>query len=399
MGTEAVQPRRLLVQILLEGLPKYRSVFLTRLKQSGQIDFKLYPAHQADAGLFDQSEAGAFADDIVQPTRSAREFLGGRFSWHSHFQVDPDLGPGDVVVCAGNPRFLNIYPLTIAARRRGLPVIWWCQGWTPEASPTTTKIRHWLTRRFPDAVMVYTEKEANAFVELGFPADRTFFLNNTIDETLVQAAVDGIDRRNLAEFQEKEGISDKKVLLFCSRLTPKTRLLQAIEAVERVRADHPDVLLAVIGDGSLRQEAEAAVSARSLDEHVRFLGAMFDEDQLAPWFLSAECLLYPGPIGLSLLHAFAYGLPVVTHDNLRNQNPEIAALEPGANGLTFKENDIGEFSKALGRILADRAFQTELSERARTTAHQDYTMAAMVRNFENAVFTMSRRPVAGTLAA
>ena len=149
-----MQPKRLLVQILLEGLPKYRSVFLTRLKQSGRIDFKLYPAHQADPGLFDSSEAEAFAADIVQPTRPARGFLGGRFSWHSHFKVDPDLGPGDVIVCAGNPRFLNIYPLTIAARRRGLPVIWWCQGWTPEASPTTTKIRHWLTRRIPDAVMV-----------------------------------------------------------------------------------------------------------------------------------------------------------------------------------------------------------------------------------------------------
>ncbi|NJO37230.1 MAG: hypothetical protein HC871_05925 [Rhizobiales bacterium] len=131
-------PDRPLVQILLEGLPKYRSVFLTRLKQSGRIDFKLYPAHQADPGLFDASEAGAFADSIVQPTRPAREFLGGRLSWHSHFKVDPDLGPGDVIVCAGNPRFLNIYPLTMRARRRGLPVIWWCQGWSPEASPRTT---------------------------------------------------------------------------------------------------------------------------------------------------------------------------------------------------------------------------------------------------------------------
>ncbi|MEM9628870.1 MAG: glycosyltransferase family 4 protein [Pseudomonadota bacterium] len=399
MAIEATHSDRPLVQILLEGLPKYRSVFLTRLKQSGRVNFKLYPAHQADAGLFDKSEAGAFAEDIVPPTRPATELLGGRFSWHSHFRVDSDLGPGDVIVCAGNPRFLNIYPLTLTARKRGLPVIWWCQGWTPEASPTTTKIRHWLTKRFPDAVMVYTEKEANAFVELGFPKERTFFLNNTIDERLVQAAVDAIDDADLTAFQKKEVIADRKLLIFCSRLTPKTRLLQAIEAVERVRADHPDVLLAVIGDGVLREEAEAKVKAVGLADHVRFLGAMFDEDQLAPWFLSAKCLLYPGPIGLSLLHAFAYGLPVVTHDNLKNQNPEIAALEPGANGLTFRENDVADFSNALGRILADPAFQRSLSERANTTAHRDYTMAAMVRNFQNAVLTMSRRPAAGELAA
>ena len=390
---------RPLVQILLEGLPKYRSVFLTRLKQSGKIDFKLYPAHQADPGLFDQSEAAAFAADIIGPKKPAKELLGGRLSWHSHFAVDPDLGPGDAVVCTGNPRFLNIYPLTIKARRMGLPVIWWCQGWTPEASPTTTKIRHWLTRHIPDAVMVYTEKEAKAFIELGFPKDRTFYLNNTIDETLIEAAIERIDGETLAKFQEEQGLKGRKVLVFCSRLTPKTRLLQAIDAVAKLRADHEDVLLAVIGDGALRTEAEAKVEAAGLADHVRFQGAIFDEDQLAPWFLTAQCLLYPGPIGLSLLHAFAYGLPVVTHDNLRNQNPEVAALEPGVNGLTFKENDIADFARALGQILSDPALQSAMSGKAKITAHRDYTMAAMVRNFENAALSMCDRSTAGDLAA
>lgn len=380
--------KRLLVQILLEGLPKYRSAFLGKLKRSDRFDFKVYPAHQADPGLFDASEAAAFAGDIVGPNEPARELIGGRLSWHSHFKLDPDLAAGDVVVCTGNPRFLNIYPLTIAARRRGLPVIWWCQGWTPEASPVTTKIRHWLTRHVPNGVMVYTKKEANAFIELGFPAERTFYLNNTIDEGLVRAEIDKLEEHTLQAFRRAEGVEHNKIMLFCSRLTPKTRLLQAIDAIDQLRVDHPDVLLVVIGDGVMRAEAEAHVEALGLAEHVRFLGPVFDEARLAPWFLSADCLLYPGPIGLSLLHAFAYGLPVVTHDNMRNQNPEIAALEPDRNGLLFKENDIADFASALGRVLADPAFKARLSARAYETAHRDYTMGAMVRNFEGAVFAI-----------
>jgi glycosyltransferase involved in cell wall biosynthesis len=387
------------VQILLEGLPKYRSVFLNRLKQSGRIDFKLYPAHQADPGLFDRSEAGAFADGIVAPTRPTREFLGGRLSWHSHFEVDPDLRPGDVIVSTGNPRFLNIYPMALDARRRGVPIIWWCQGWTPEASPVTTKIRHWLTRRFPNAVMVYTEKEAKAFVNMGFPAERTFYLNNTIDETLIKAEIDRISDVDLDSFQEREGLKGRKLLIFCSRLTPKTRLLQAIDMVQSLRADYPDVLLAVIGDGAMRSQAEQRVQTLGLTNQVRFLGAIFDEAALSPWFLSAECLLYPGPIGLSLLHAFAYGLPVVTHDNMRSQNPEIAALKPGENGLLFRQNDIQDFSNSVAKLLADPELQKRMGERAYRTAHQDFTMAAMVRNFENAVFAMRRAGESARLAA
>ncbi len=391
--------RRPLVQILLEGLPKYRSVFLNRLKQSGRIDFKLYPAHQADPGLFDRSEAGAFADDIIAPKRPTREFLGGRLSWHSHFEVDPDLGKGDVIVSTGNPRFLNIYPMALDARRRGVPIIWWCQGWTPEASPVTTRVRHWLTRHFPNAVMVYTEKEAKAFVEMGFPAERTFFLNNTIDETLIKAEIDRISQSDLDGFRERKGLEGRKLLVFCSRLTPKTRLLQAIDMVQHLRADHPDVLLAVIGDGVIRTEAEGRVQALGLSNNVRFLGAIFEEAALAPWFLSAECLLYPGPIGLSLLHAFAYGLPVVTHDNMRSQNPEIAALVPGENGLLFKQNDIQDFSASVAKILADPMLQKRMGRKAYQTAHQDFTMAAMVRNFEDAVFAMRRAGESAQLAA
>ena len=391
--------QRPLVQILLEGLPKYRSVFLNRLKQSGRIDFKLYPAHQADPGLFDQSEAGAFADDIIIPKRPTREFLGGRLSWHSHFEVDPDLGQGDVIVSTGNPRYLNIYPMALDARRRGVPIIWWCQGWTPEASPVTTKIRHWLTRRFPNAVMVYTEKEAKAFIEMGFPAERTFYLNNTIDETLIKAEIDRLSPSDLNGFRESEGLEGRKLLIFCSRLTPKTRLLQAIDMVQRLRTAHPDMLLVVIGDGVMRAEAEERVRAQGLSDNVRFLGAIFDEAALAPWFLSAECLLYPGPIGLSLLHAFAYGLPVVTHDNMRSQNPEIAALTPSENGLLFKQNDIQDFSVNVAKILADPLLQERMGKKAYQTAHGDFTMASMVRNFEEAVFAMRRAGEPARLAA
>ena len=146
---------RFLVQILLEGLPLYRSLFLKKLKASDKFDFKVYPAHQSDPGLFDTGEAvQSFAQQIVKPKEPATTFLGGRLSWHGHFKLDPDLAPGDVVVCAGNPRFLNIYPLTIAARRQRLSTLWWCQGWSIGASPLTTGIRHWMNRHIPHGVML-----------------------------------------------------------------------------------------------------------------------------------------------------------------------------------------------------------------------------------------------------
>ena len=49
-----------------------------------------------------------------------------------------------------------------------------------------------------------------------------------------------------------------------------------------------------------------------VEQYVRWLGSIYDEAQLAPWFLTADAFVYPGAIGLSVLHAMGYGLPVVT---------------------------------------------------------------------------------------
>ena len=166
---------------------------------------------------------------------------------------------------------------------------------------------------------------------------------------------------------------------------------QALDAVDRLRATHPAILLVVIGDGALREDLENSVRTRGLADHVRVLGAVFEEAKLAPWFLSATCLIYPGAIGLTLLHAFAYGTPVVTHDNLHNQNPEIAALDHGRNGLMFRENNVADLADQLGQLLQDPTMQRHMGQEAYQTAHRDFTMEAMVHNFEQAVLSIRRQ--------
>ena len=64
-------------------------------------------------------------------------------------------------------------------------------------------------------------------------------------------------------------------------------------------------------------------------DSIRWLGALYEQEVMAPWFLSAKVFVYPGYIGLSIMHAMGYGLPVITHDNMDNQSPEVAALRNG----------------------------------------------------------------------
>ena len=125
-------------------------------------------------------------------------------------------------------------------------------------------------------------------------------------------------------------------MLYVSRLDPDNRLDLAIQAVHQLQAEFPTLQFVAIGKGDAeRQRLEKLVAHLDLAHQVRFLGPIYDELELAPWFLTADLFCYPQNIGLSLLHAFGYGLPVITSDHVESQNPEIEALRHGENGMLY----------------------------------------------------------------
>jgi glycosyltransferase involved in cell wall biosynthesis len=148
-------------------------------------------------------------------------------------------------------------------------------------------------------------------------------------------------------------------------------------------------VLAVIGDGEDVVRLRNLADALGLGASVRWLGPIYEEAAVAPWFMNAECFVYPGPIGLSLLQAFGYGLPVLTHDRRREHNPEIAALEDGRNGLLFPRGDPEALAGCIRRIGSESGLREALGAEARRTVELRYSTELMVERFLAAVRTAS----------
>jgi glycosyltransferase involved in cell wall biosynthesis len=147
----------------------------------------------------------------------------------------------------------------------------------------------------------------------------------------------------------------------------------------------PSVLLVVIGDGALKGSLQQLAGELHMSESVRWLGSFYEEDRLAPWFLIARCFVYPGAIGLSLIHALNYGLPVITHDQMRNHMPEIAALKPGVNGLLFRRNDPSDLAAKIRLVCGDRDLREKLSLGARWAIRDHFNMNHMVGQMVQAI--------------
>jgi glycosyltransferase involved in cell wall biosynthesis len=146
-----------------------------------------------------------------------------------------------------------------------------------------------------------------------------------------------------------------------------------------------------VGTGEDLERLQRIAANLGIERNVSWLGEIYDEERLAPWFLKACCLLYPGAIGLTLLHAFAYGLPVVTHSSRRLHGPEIAALVDGENGLLFEKGNVEDLCSKVRGACDDAGRRRRLSECAFRTVREQYSMTAMIARFRTAVDEASRR--------
>jgi glycosyltransferase involved in cell wall biosynthesis len=375
------------VQVIQPIVPHYRVPFFEGIAKRGDLRVRLCVSRTI-SGMPPSLPVRGMQ---VNTRHDCHEILGGRVLWQSGLTLDPALRRGDVLVIDGNPRYVSNIPLVIAARRRGVSIVSWGHGWSATSAPLRAHIRLRLMS-LADIVLLYTDAERDDLLARGFDPARVFALNNAVDETRIAEAAAAWPAARLAQFRQEHELDGRKLLLFCGRLreTPSTDLDVALLALAELVAQSRSYSLAVVGDGPNAGGLRELAKSLGIEAYVKWLGSHYEEERLAPWFLCAQCFVYPGSIGLSLIQALGYGLPVITHDNRREHNPEIAALEEGVTGLMFPRGDAHALAACVSRICNDDTLRARMSRAARRRVEEKYSMQGMVLRFAQTVAAASR---------
>jgi len=307
--------------------------------------------------------------------------------------LDVPLHTGDVLVLNGNPRILTNYPLWMRARKTGVPVLWWGHGWSAGSHGFRAMIRRQMMR-IPDGVILYTEKEREEFLAMGFSARRTFALNNGLDVESVNEAVSTWTADRLDGFKKVHGLDRLAYwCIFAGRQTPKSNIGLLIKSLPKIRAN---VGLIVLGDGPQAGRAKQRAAQLGVSTRVIWAGAQYGESLVAPWMLSASVFVYPGSVGLSLIHAFAYGLPAVVHSDSHDHQPEFAAFCNERNGISFAQGSTESLANAVNRLVGDSSLRQSFSQAAKALIRNSFNTTDMAARF-NAAIESTRKP-AGVIA-
>lgn len=379
------QERPIRVQIVQPLLPAYRVPLFRKLAEHDEFHVKVLAARSEPRTENLQSvETESEYADLEHPFKG---FFGNRLLWQCRLRLDPKMSQGDVLVLSGNLRFLSNIRLMLKAKRRKVGVIWWAHGFSAHRTWLKDVIGK-LIVRLSDVRLLYTDAEVEEYRRMGFAPDKLFATNNAIDQQAITDAMKVWPADRLNDFKRREQVSDKNLLLFCGRRTKSISLETVLAALARLKRADKKYCFVIIGSHDSNGRLDRKATELGLNDCVRWLGPVFDQHDLAPWFLSACCLVYPGPIGLSLLHAFSYALPVVVPRSA-GHGPEIAALHEGENGLMYRDGDAADLANKIS-AMSNHAYRQKLGHEALRTVMTTYNMDMMVSRYVSAIKAASR---------
>ncbi len=362
-------------------LPEYRAPFFDRLAQScsgGLGVFAGGPLPSEQIRTTTQLNQAQFFPGrnrhFMQPASPLyRCWQDGFLPWLQEWQPD-------VLIVEANPR----YPTTRSAIRwmhaRNRPVIGWGLGFPPIPSrlsvasllaPFRRRQRIELVRSL-DALIAYSQRGADEYLQAGVPAGRVFVAPNAVTS-----------RPDQPPPVRKREPGQKLAVLFVGRLQARKRVDLLLQACAALPAQ-AQPLLRIVGDGPARSDMEA--EAQRVYPQAQFLGERRGSD-LEALFTSADLFVLPGTGGLAVQQAMAYGLPVVVAEGDGTQDD----LVREENGWRVPAGDLQALIAVLRTALHDVERLRRMGQESYRIVSQEVNIEQMATVFVQAIHAVTDR--------
>lgn len=339
--------------VIMQGqIPHYRVPFFNALGSSDSIDLTVVHSGSpmCPHGLI-------FFKEIIL---HKKEFCG--FVWQPCLiSMAKDC---DVIIAMFDFHWISIVLSGLIWRNK---TILWGHAFGSRTSGCLARLRIFIAKCCR-ALMLYESCERLAFVGRGVATEKVFYAGNTVE--VIHAGRNSSSLRNS--------------FLFVGRLHQRKRLTDFIMAYAKAFPLFSlPFELNLIGDGLERSRLEQLTHDLGLDDQVHFHGEILDESIVKSFFDQAVAYVSPGWTGLSVLHSFAYGVPVVTFAEGPHP-PEVSNIIHGVNGLLI-DGGLDALSDALVRLANDRGYANQLGIAAASYYRDQRSMPLMVKRFQQAI--------------
>jgi glycosyltransferase involved in cell wall biosynthesis len=248
------------------------------------------------------------------------------------------------------------------------------------------KVENWISplvrwaMKHDDALIAVSDFVAKSAVNMGYAAERTHFVLNSLDATKWDPATDGSAVRR--EF----GIApETPVMAIISRVFPWKGHTLLLEAAAKARAEHDDFKLLIVGEEDPRaggvgfmDQIKARSGQLDLSRHVIFTGFRSDVAQL----LAASDLFvmptFEEPCAVAFLEAMAMQKPVIALAS----GGTTQLVDQGEAGLLSAPGDADALAANIVALLRDPERRKRMGAYARKRVEEYFNPPRMANEVE-----------------
>lgn len=341
------------IAIIQPAIPKYRKDFFDELRKEADIHIYTTKRDFLDVKSIDNLDYAKYQENF--------KCVFGLY-WHKGLPIMHITKNFDIIVINGNLRIINYMILLTLAKCYKKEVIWWGHLNSAGRYGILPKIRMQLMR-IASKRLLYTENE---YLRYKYKSN-THYLNNGLKSDKP------LPHKPIAVFNKERRLK----VVFIGRLTRKSNIEFALNCL---KYSDIDLTFDIIGGGSNYAKLKSEYGSSRFQFH----GEITDNKKIREIVSSAQLFLYPGAVGLSLIHGFNLGLAAIVHNNEKNHMPEYSAFKNGFNGIYFRENDVSSLENALCTYMAlEQSEKYQLHINALNTTKYSYNIDDMVCRFMN----------------
>lgn len=374
------------ISIQQPSIPSYRKKIFEKLGQEYTLDI-FYGNENIKQSL--PCNTNLFYSKLFKLKIS---FLNIELKWHFG-QIRAVNSRYKCAIISWDVSYLSFWFALLISKITRTPLIVWGHGFSKNTNSFRKFIRC-IPLKFVEAVILYdyhTRNELSAVIK----ESRIFVAPNSLDNYSIQREIDYWENNinELLNFQKENNLDKTYNLIFIGRIYKENRIELLFDLIAELKLYNPIFKLIIIGSGETEYLKKLRKKCESLDiiESVYWVGDLYDENKIAAYMMSSKVLVYPRNVGLSLIHAFNYSLPVITENSLYH-GPEIHALRNGYNGLLYEPNNIKDFCSKILYLQQNEDKRNEMAKNSKNTILQKHNIDKMFQGFVDAVnYTISEK--------
>ena len=345
------------------SIPVYRLPFFLNLAFEFEPFFRVIHS-EGDLGELTPSYQYTWSKCIGREIK-----IGFGLLWQNNlvrYKVQKD----DIVVIAGNPRYISSIIFILKVRLLGGKIVWWSHYRSSTSKTWRMKLRLRLMK-IANGIIFYTQDEVDEYLSKIKEEKRPVVgLNNGVDIIPIKR----IRKKYDADTRQHE-------ILFLGRVSDKANFKILLEALKN--SNLSNITLNVIGNDNRDSFLYGNQNSIYNRPKINWYGKLTDEQEISNIANRCRIFVYPGAVGLSLIHAMAYGLPCLVHSDPLKHMPEIAAFKTGITGSTFNPCDPKDLAVKLSTMILNTKTLNIMSNNCLKIVDNEFNTTRMAQKFIN----------------